>query len=260
MKKTGKKGIGSPGLFSLYVVILAVLTIYGSMTKHAMAASQSTKQNSQYRIDSSNPHERAAAELYEALSVIEEKLKNASVDKDPDQDNDLQWALSKFFISYKQLSDHSSEHRIPPPNLNKIRLYCRNMADKLLPTKQHDQIKRLSSEIIKTKKELEIAEALRQSLTFKIKGNLALNMTTGAIESMKMAVTGVGLIYSGGMSQIACLVNAYLDKAMEKDLMPSEVDPKASITMRTQNEKLREYYNDHKDEINNRVALWIRDT
>ena len=260
MKKYGNKGIGSSGLLSLYIVLFTILAMSGSMTKHVMAASQSTGQNSQYRIDSSNPHERAAAQLYEALTVIEEKLKNASVDKDPDQDNDLQWALSKFFISYKQLYDHSSEHQIPPPNLDNIRLYCRNLSDKLLPSKLDKKIKRICSEIIKTKKELEISEAIRNSLTFKIKGNIALNMTTGLIESMKVAVTGVGLIYSGGLTQVVCLVNAVADKVMEEALMPSEVDPKTALTLKTQNERLREYYNDHKKEINHRVARWIRDT
>jgi hypothetical protein len=219
----------------------------------------SADSQSRYRVDSTDPHERAAAQLQQALDIIETKLENASVNNDPDRDQDLKWALSTFFLTYKQLFDNATKHRIPPPDLTRIRRLCRSMKNKIMPSDLKDRVARINREIERTEDELKVARILRKNLAKKIKGNLVLNLTAGTIEAMKSLVTAIGGAAGMGLPQVAALINIIAEKGMENIFMPSDMDPNADVSVQIQNARLREYYTGHRKEINQKITRWVHE-
>lgn len=244
---------------SIHSALIERLCIFLLLGFFILAMPLSADSQSRYRVDSTDPHERAAAQLQQALGVIEKKLENASVYNDPDRDQDLQWALSTFFLTYKQLSDNATNHRIPPPDLTRIRRICQTMKNRVMPSDLKNRVARMKKEIERTEDELKVARTLRKNLAKKIKGNLALNLTAGTIEAMKSFVTGIGGAAGMGLPQIAALINIMAEKGMENIFMPSDMDPNASVSVQIQNARLREYYTDHREEINQKITRWVHE-
>ncbi len=224
----------------------------------ALVAPLQEAHGASYTSTSADPYERAAAQLDEALQKIAAKLLTASMSDNPDQDRDLVDAVAGALMTHHQLADNAHLHSIPPPDLSRIRAACAALADR-----QRDEIDRLQQAIKEVEQELKEAKALRQTLTNKIKGNLALNLTGLSIEAMTRAVTIIGGAPSMGLSQIASGVNELvLDFILPQTpgIKIPAGDPKAAISLQTQSTRVRQLYNAHKAEIDQRVATWIHDT
>ena len=214
-----------------------------------------------YSTASQDPDERVAAKLNESLNAIESKLRRASMDQDPNQDNDLQDAVAECLMTHKQLAENASRHQIPPPDLDGLRVICASLSDR-----HEDEIKQLKQAITEVEEELQQAKALRQTLTLKIKGNLALNLTAGMIDVMTKAVTIVGGAPSMGLAQAASLVNEFMvdivlpSSAIHSPFASPTTDRNAGVSLQTQNQRFRRLYEAHKQEIDQRIATWIDET
>jgi Calx-beta domain-containing protein len=260
-RRTGMRASRGESLASLPWVRSLVLIAWAWTCIFVACASQTVwGAGAAYSNTSADPDERAAADLYEALQTIEARLRSASMDQDPNQDRDLLDAVAKYAITHKQLADNAKHHQIPPPDLNNLRAVCKSLADR-----HQDDIARLKQSISEVERELQEAKALRQTLTTKIKANLALNLTSGAIEAMSKAVTIVGGAPSMGLSQVASLANELivdilLPHVPGSPFKSSDADPNAGVSLQTQNQKFRQLYDSHKQVIDQRIATWIYDT
>jgi hypothetical protein len=209
------------------------------------------------RVDSANPYERAAAELKAALSTIETKLSNASAEKDPDQDADLKWQVSRFLMLYKQLADNADKHQIPPPNLDRLKAICSALDSKVLPHDLYDSINRLEKEKLRTDQEFELAEYLRKRQAMRIKAGLLLKMISASVDILVYMPAGVGAGMAGSLgSKMAGVISGINDFVMNK-VIDADPNARSPFSVDLQNQKLREYYRDNRKDIDRQVGDWV---
>ena len=161
----------------------------------------------QYDIASSDPYERAAAEMLQALAEIERGLGRARPGTDPKDDRALQDALSQFLLVHRQLRENADKHQIQPPNVARLRIACQQLEDNVVPK----DVRELKQELEQKKdaliKEREVWKLVLEKIKFGRKAWLAAKFTALTLDTMQHAVTLAGSGSGMGASQIAGGVN-----------------------------------------------------
>ena len=239
----------------LWLAVASTVVISLSVTTGS-AIGASTNGGQTYRWTSSDPYERAADDLRSDLATLEKKIRAAIPSTDPDDDEDLQDALSRYLLTHRQLSDNTRDHRISPPDLAELRSACENLKD----IEINDEAKIVREEIQNVSNELQEAAAADKILTVKIKGNLLLSLTAASIDVLSQFAAIPGGAMSRGAAQFASLINQLGSTWVPAILSSPDRDPAANNALNTKNELIRKIYTDHAAEIDARVSDWIWET
>lgn len=235
-----------------------LLVLLGSLLLSMLINTLPVQAAPPYSTSSSDPYERAAAELQDALAVIENKLKNASATKDPDKDSELQRQVNRYVILHKQLSKNADKHRIQPPNLVRLKAICAGLESKVLPKDLFDELDGLQREQKRTIKEYKLAEYLRDRQAKRIKAGLLLKMIKASVDILVYAPVGIGAGTLGTVGgKVAGVVSGINDFIMNK-VIDSDPNPRSPFSLRIQNEHLLRFYRDNREDIDRRMAAWVR--
>jgi hypothetical protein len=244
------------------VMLLAKLFSFslmlGSLLLPMLANASSANAAPQYSTSSSDPYERAAAEMQEALAVIENRLATASATRDPDKDSELQRQISRYVMLHRQLSDNAGKHQIQPPNLDRLRAICAGLESKVLPKNLFDELDGLRKEQKRTIKEYKMAEYLRDRQAKRIKAGLLLKMMKASVEIFAYAPVGIGAGVAGSLAgKVAGLISGINDFVMNQ-VIDSDPNPRSPFDLKTQNEHLRRFYRDNREDIDRKMGAWVR--